>query len=167
MSSNRKRASLGGFTLVENVMACALVAVGMAGTYLVNGQSMSILRMAKDEASASQVLQQRVEHLRIANWQRITNPTWIRDYILNASADGSAALASLNETITISPYTGTSSGNTFTRVGGTASAGASNVSMMAQDALVVKWKVTWRGVPSGKVHHREMLTVLGKGGIAK
>ena len=164
-TSNGKREK--GFTLIENVFACALIALGLACTYTVNSQTMGVLRMAKDEAFASQVLQQRIEHLRIANWQRITSPTWIRDNILNVSADGGSSLAGVVETVTVVPYDNSSAGNTFTRTNGAASSSGGNASLLRQDAVTVKWKITWKGIPSGKVHDRETLAVLGKGGIAK
>src|SRR4051812_22578978 len=100
-SSPLRRANQGGFTLLENVFACALVAMGLACTYTINGQTMGVLRMAKDEACASQVLQQRIEHLRIANWQRITDDTWLRDHILNTAADGGGGLSGIVETVTV------------------------------------------------------------------
>src|SRR3954471_4339653 len=100
-----RRAAIAAFSLVENVLACAIVALGLAGTYTLNSQSMGVLRMAKEESFASQVLQQRIEHLRIANWQRISSPIWIRDHILNASADGGNSLRGLTETVTLTPLT--------------------------------------------------------------
>jgi hypothetical protein len=128
---------------------------------------MSILRMGKDQACASQVLQQRIEHLRIANWQRITNPTWIRTAILDAPADGSSELSSLVETVTVTPFAGSGGTNTFTRTGNTATSGASNATLIANNGVIVKWKVTWRGAPANKTHTRETLAVLAKGGVAK
>lgn len=164
----RKRASMAAFTLLESVVACAVIAVGLAGTYAVNGQCMNVLRMAKDEASASQVLQQRVEHLRIGNWQRVTSPTWIATNILNASADGSVKLNNLVETVSVVPYpiTGTDNPNTFRRDNSGVTSG-SNVSFLSQNALVITWRAEWNGLPNGKKHTREIVTVLGKGGVAK
>src|SRR3954471_23022029 len=107
-----RRAAIAAFSLVENVLACAIVALGLAGTYTLNSQSMGVLRMAKEESFASQVLQQRIENLRIANWQRVSDPTWIRDHLLNVSADGSDSLRSLSETVTITAL-GSTTGNTF------------------------------------------------------
>jgi hypothetical protein len=161
-----RRAGIAAFSLVENILACAIVALGLAGTYTLNSQTMGVLRMAKEEAFASQVLQQRIEHLRIANWQRISSPTWIRDSLLNVSADGSSSLRGLSETVTLTPL-GSSTGNTFSRTGSTAVAGSANTSLLTQDSLLIKWSVTWNGIPGGKVHTRETLAVLGRGGIAK
>src|SRR5258708_5138598 len=128
-SRRSSRRSVAAFSLVENLLACSIVALGLAGTFTVNGQTMPVFRMAKDEACASQVLQQRVENLRIANWQRISDPTWIRDHLLNVSADGSGTLNGLTETITVSPYNGAGAANTFTRTASGAVAGSNNASL--------------------------------------
>jgi hypothetical protein len=161
-----KRAAVAAFSLVENVLACAIVALGLAGTYTLNSQTMGVLRMAKEESFASQVLQQRIENLRIANWQRISSPTWLRDNLLNVAADGSDSLRGLTETVLITPLSSTT-GNTFSRGGGTVIAAAGNASLTSQDSLLIKWTVTWNGMPAGKIHTRETLAVLGRGGIAK
>jgi len=150
------------------MLACGLIALGLAATYTLNSQSMSTLRMANEESCASQILQQRVEQLRIANWQRISSPTWVRDNILNSVADGSASMNGLTETVTIVPYNSASPlVNTFTRTGTTVQAAATNASLIDENSLTIKWSITWKGLPSGKVHKRETLAVLGKGGIAK
>jgi prepilin-type N-terminal cleavage/methylation domain-containing protein len=174
-----QRASTAAFTLLESMVACAVIAIGLAGTYSINGQCMDVLRMAKDEASASQVIQQRIESLRIANWQRISDNVWIRDHLLNASADGSAALPGLVETVTIMPYpitttdkntftrNGTTASATCTRSGTTTTASTATPDFIGQNSLVITWTVTWTGVPRNKQHKREVVTVLGKGGIAK
>src|SRR4051812_39141178 len=109
------RASAAAFTLLENVVACGVIAVGLAGTYAINHQCMDVLRMAKDEASASQVLQQRIEHLRIANWQRISSPTWIGTGVLNANADGSVKLPNLIETVLVVSTADSTIKNAFRR----------------------------------------------------
>jgi prepilin-type N-terminal cleavage/methylation domain-containing protein len=163
--------SRSGFTLVEMMVACAIIAFGIASIYLLNSQCLAVLKSAKDEASASQVLQQRIEQLRIANWQRVTSTTWIRDNLLNTSADGSNPLTNLAETVVVTPYNSSSTPvpnpNKFTRTAGVAAADGGNTSLLNETGVQVMWKITWNGVPNGKSHKRETMTVLGKGGIAK
>jgi hypothetical protein len=87
---------------------------------------------------------------------------------MNAPADGAANLNSLAETATVTPFDSTNTNiNTFTRTGSSAVAGSGNVSLLTENALSVKWTVTWSGIPKGKTHRREIVAVLGKGGIAK
>lgn len=158
----------GGFSLLENIFACAVICLFLAGTFTANSQSMSILRMGRDAAGASQVLQQRIEQLRIANWQAITSPLWIRDNILSKDADGSANLQGVVETVSITPYNGTTTAtNLFTRSSGTAAANGMNTSLVSESAIKVTWSVTWSGLPQGRIHNRQNVAILGLGGVAK
>jgi type II secretory pathway pseudopilin PulG len=169
-SSNltRKLRSRRGFTLIENMFACGVVSMFLGGVFALNSNSMITLRMGRDEAAASQVLQQRVEQMRIANWQRITDPTWLRDNVLNQGADGAQNLRSLNETVTIAPYnSATVATNTFTSANGTASAGSSNTSLIAEGGILVTWTESWTGLPNNRIHTRQATAILGKGGVAK
>src|SRR3954453_7410934 len=93
-----------GFTLLDSVLACGILALALGAVFTVSSHALQTLRLSKDETVASQVLQQRLEQLRIANWQRVSDPTWIRDNILNVEADGAFGLGSLKETVTITPY---------------------------------------------------------------
>lgn len=156
------------FSLIENMIACGVISAFLGGVFTLNSQALSMLRMGRDEASASQVLQQRIEQIRIANWQRLSDPTWIRDNIMNADADGSSGLKNLQETVTLAPYnSATGSTNTFTRSAGSATASGSNASLINEMTIRITWQVSWTGVPSARTHTRQTTVILGKGGVAK
>jgi hypothetical protein len=130
-------------------------------------QALSVMRMGREQASASQVLQQRVEQLRVANWVRVTDETWLRDNLLNQDPPGIADLASPSETVIITPYgSATTSKNTFTRKNGQGTAGT-NVSLKAESCISVTWRIAWSGTPRSKSNTREAVVILGKGGVAK
>src|SRR4051795_13398022 len=93
-----------GTTLIEVVIATGLVAVFLGSLFTMNTASMDTIQMAKQSAAASQVLQQRVESLRIANWHQVTDPDWLKTNLLNTSAQGTTGLANLTETLTLQPY---------------------------------------------------------------
>jgi len=50
---------------------------------------MDTIQLARESACASQVLQQRVESMRIANWHQVTDPNWLATNLLNTEAPGS------------------------------------------------------------------------------
>ena len=77
-----------------------------------NISSMDTIRCSKESVAASQVLQQRIESLRIANWQEITSASWLAANTLNADAAGSDVLKDLTETVTLVPYDSANTGNT-------------------------------------------------------
>jgi len=60
-------------------MAAGIAAIFLGSLFAINTSSMGTLKMAREAAAASQVLQQRVESMRIANWHQITDAAWIRD----------------------------------------------------------------------------------------
>jgi len=156
------------FTLIDCVFACGILAFALGAVFTVNGYGLQELRVGRDEMTSSQVLQQRIEQLRIANWQRITDPVWIRDNILNVAADGSYTLGNLTETVTITPFnSAVTASNTFTRANYLAAASGSNQNFALQNTISVKWALSWNGVPKNRVHRRETVVVLAKGGVAK
>src|SRR3954447_20278670 len=95
--------SLSGSTLVEAMMAAGICAIFLGSLFAMNTSSMSTIKMAREAAAASQVLQQRVESMRIANWHQITDADWIKTNLLNVGVPGSGDLKSMSESVTISP----------------------------------------------------------------
>jgi type II secretory pathway pseudopilin PulG len=93
-----------GFTLTEAVVAAAISALFLSSLFTMNLSSMETIRSAKESTVASQVLQQRLESMRIANWHQITDAAWIRDNLLNIDAAGGEQLKNLVETVMLVPY---------------------------------------------------------------
>ena len=114
----RGRVSQDGFTLTETVVAAAISALFLSSLFTMNLSSMETIRSAKESTVASQVLQQRMESMRIANWHQITDAAWVRDNLLNIEAAGGDQLKNLVETATLVPYGSTSIGNTQLRRSG-------------------------------------------------
>src|SRR6476659_9582570 len=132
------RSPILGSTLIEAMMAAGIAAIFLGSLFAINTSSMGTIKMARETAAASQVLQQRVESMRIANWHQITDANWIRDNLLNTAASGSSELKLITETLTIAPY---GSGNTavtrLTRSGNTASVILNNTSLLTENAVKV------------------------------
>src|SRR5436305_14629487 len=90
-----------GSTLVEAMMAAGSSAIFLGSLFAMNTASMGTIKRAREAASASQVLQQRVESMRIANWHQITDADWVKANLLNTAAAGSTDLKSVSENLTI------------------------------------------------------------------
>jgi Tfp pilus assembly protein PilV len=160
--------SAAGSTLIEVVIATGLVAVFLGSLFTMNSASMDTIKMARQSAAASQVLQQRVESLRIANWHQVTDPDWLKANLLNTAADGSASLQNLVETLTLIPYGSTTVGNTvLTRSGNSASVTSENAALLYENAIKVVWTLTFRGTPNQSTLVRQTVAILAKGGVAK
>jgi hypothetical protein len=157
-----------GSTLIEATIAAAICAIFLGSLFTMNTSTMETIRMAKEAAWASQVLQQRVEGLRIANWHQITDADWVRTNLLNTDAPGSTNLKGLSETLVFTPYG--SASNTITqveRVGGAARVVTSNSGMLLENAMKVVWTINFTGAPNDRSQTRQTVAILAKGGVAK
>jgi Tfp pilus assembly protein PilV len=66
-----------GFSLLDAVFAAGTLAVGLVAVHLSSVRSMSLIRSARSQSAASHGLQERVEQLRMANWEQITDVDWL------------------------------------------------------------------------------------------
>lgn len=155
----------------------------LGSLFSMNSSSMQTLKMAHESASASQLLQQRIEALRIANWHQITydanylknpiypkpadplNPTFTHQ--LDVDAPGSATLKTVSEEVTLVPYGSSTTGNIkLTRANGVTTI-VNNQSLLTESAVKVIWTVTYVGSPNDHLLTRQAVAILAKGGVAK
>ena len=149
-------------------MAAGISAIFLGSLFAINTASMGTIKMARETAAASQVLQQRVESMRIANWHQITDANWIRDNLLNTAAPGSSELNSITETLTIAPYGSANTAVTrLTRSGTTANVTLNNTSLLTENAVKVTWQIDYTGAPNDRSATRQTVAILAKGGVAK
>lgn len=157
-----------GTSLIEASIAACTSALFLGSLFTLNVTSMKTLRTARESAAASQVLQQRVETLRIANWHQITNATWIKDNVLNTSAAGTDSLKGMTETLTLVPYGSETAGSTkIVRTGGSTQITSNNSSMLTESAMKVIWTVAYTGSVRSEAISRQAVAVVAKGGVAK
>jgi Tfp pilus assembly protein PilV len=157
-----------GVSLVETTIAAAIAALFLSSVFALNISTMETIRSAKETIAASQVLQQRMESLRIANWQEITSPDWVTANLLNTSAAGSVQLRSLTESMLLVPYGSNSVGNTLiTRAGNAAAIVSRDDNLLTENAIKVIWTVNYTGVPNERATSRQAVVIIAKGGVAK
>jgi hypothetical protein len=157
-----------GTSLIEASIAACTSALFLGSLFTMNMTSMKTLRSAREAAGASQVLQQRVETLRIANWHQITDAAWVRDNLLNTAAAGTDTLRNASETLTLVPYGSSTVGNTqITRTGNTAQIVNQNTNLLTESAMKVIWTVAYSGGVRGEPVTRQTVAIIAKGGVAK
>ena len=160
--------SQNGFTLIEAMMAAAISALFLGSLFAINTSSMQTIKMARESAAASQVLQQRIESMRIANWHQITDADWIAANLLNSDAPGSVNLKAISETLTLAPYGSGTVGNIqLTRSSGSVAINTRNTTLLSENAVKVVWTVNYTGAPNDRPATRQTVAILGKGGVAK
>ena len=155
-------------TLIEGTIAAAIAALFLSSLFTMNTSTMQTIKIAREAACASQVLQQRIESLRIANWHQVTDASWLQANLLNADASGSNGLKNCSETITLIPYGSASTSTTqLTRASGSCVIVTQNPSLLTENAVKVIWAVNFTGAPNDRSMSRQTVAILAKGGVAK
>ncbi|MGZ8939975.1 MAG: hypothetical protein ACXW32_12250 [Limisphaerales bacterium] len=163
-----KTSAHSGTTLIEATIAACTSAMFLGSLFTMNMTAMKTIRTAREAACASQVLQQRVEAMRIANWHQITSPEWVRDNLLAANAAGSEGLNFMTETLTLVPYGSATVGNTqLVRSNGTTTIVNRQNGLLAESAMKIVWTVGYRGGINAGTVNRQTVAILAKGGVAK
>ena len=140
----------------------------LGSLFLMNSSAMDTIQMARESACASQVLQQRIEAMRIANWHQVTDANWLLANLLNADAPGASELKNMSETLMLVPYGSTNVGNTqLNRVNGAANIVANNSALLGENAVKIIWTVNYTAVPNDRIISRQIVVILAKGGVAK
>ena len=163
-----KTSGQSGASLIEATIAACTGALFLGSLFTMNMTAMRTMRTAREAASASQVLQQRVEAMRIANWHQITNAEWVKTNLLNSNAAGGDILKNAKETLTLVPYGSSSAGNTqIVRLNGTTQIVSNNTGLLKESAMKVIWTVAYNGGTQGAATTRQTVAILAKGGVAK
>ena len=140
----------------------------LGSLFLMNSSAMDTIQMARESACASQVLQQRIEAMRIANWHQVTDANWLLANLLNADAPGASELKNMSETLMLVPYGSITVGNTqLTRANGAANIVANNSALLGENAVKIIWTVNYTAVPNDRIISRQIVVILAKGGVAK
>jgi len=156
------------FALIECTIATAVSALFLGSLFLVNSSAMDTIQMARQSACASQVLQQRIEAMRIANWHQVTDANWLLANLLNTDAPGANQLKNCSETLTLVPYGSNTVGNTqLTRTNGAVSIAANNSALLGENAVKIIWTVNYTAAPNDRIISRQIVVILAKGGVAK
>lgn len=164
----RPRTERTGFALVECTIATAISALFLGSLFLMNSSAMDTIQMARESACASQVLQQRIESMRIANWHQVTDANWLLTNLLSSDAPGSSQLKNLSETLTLVPYGSSTVGNTqLTRSNGAVSIVSNNTALLGENAVKIIWSVNYIAAPNDRTISRQVVAILAKGGVAK
>jgi hypothetical protein len=163
-----QKTDLSGSSLIEATIAACTSALFLASLFTLNMTGLKTIRTARETTAASQVLQQRVESMRIANWHQVTDADWLKASLLNTEASGSNNLKGITETLTLEPYGSNSVGNTkIVRSNGTTQIINRNSSLLSEGAMKVIWTVDYSGGINSRSISRQTVAILAKGGVAK
>jgi len=101
-----------GMTLAEVVMATGIIAVTGAGVISSINYGLCIMRLARENQRATQVMLEKLEAIRLYNWDQVTNVSFIPgsftapyDPTANGSSQGTTYYGSMSVTAPV--FTGT------------------------------------------------------------
>ena len=159
------------FALVEVAVAVAVVGLFLSMLMVISSNLLGLLRTAKDDISASQALQERVEMMRIANWLQITDANYISTKLLASGTSSAQSLADRVETITVTAYRASGTEPTISteviRQNRVNKITKSNIALKDERMVRVDITLTWKGFPKHRQRHRATTSVIAKGGITK
>jgi len=160
-----------GFTLIEAVVTVAMVGLFLSALMVMNSNVLALLRTAKDNASASQTVQERVERMRIANWVQITDANYIASTLLGNASASTGSLGNPVETVSVTGYrsTGDVPGMRakVVRQNNATQIVLSNAALKDERMVRVEVNLTWRGFPRNRLRERATTALIAKGGITK
>ncbi|MHA3773037.1 PulJ/GspJ family protein [Verrucomicrobiota bacterium sgz303538] len=161
---SRSRQKYGGFTLTETLTALGLSVIILTAFYAAAGQAIRTVRLGRETASATQLLQQRLESFHSAKlWSYVSTPSDFTTMVTD-SLPAMANFPGVVETYTITAYpAGTPSFTATRNANGTVS--TSGASLPAtQKCVTITGQLTWTG--AGNVSRsRTQATLLTKGGF--
>jgi prepilin-type N-terminal cleavage/methylation domain-containing protein len=130
------RKTQSGFTLVDSLVAIAIMAGVFAALYALSGQCVYVINSGRELTSAQQVLQDRVEQLRNLQWAQVTDSNYLANNVFNQASQNGSYLNGLSETISVNAYpTGVSPAIQLTVSSGSVTINSTN-SAIAQGSLV-------------------------------
>lgn len=151
-----------GIALVESVIAMALVSLMLSFMFATNAHLTGLLRQGKQSTYASQMIQERVETLRSALWDQVTDPAKLATLLQPATVTASS-LPGVTETIKVEPLVNTAnvSGQCVRVPGGNVA--SSGAVLTSQKSVKVTLSTRW--VARDRVRERVSTTILTNGGL--
>jgi len=143
----QKKINQAGFTLAEAMVATLIVALLFTSLYSGISYGFTMINLARENLRATQILQEKMETLRLYNWDQINTAGFIPTNFL-------------------APYWDTNSGITspgFYYTGSVSIANAPITESYSNDLRMVKVEVRW--VSSSVPRVREMETFVSKNGL--
>jgi prepilin-type N-terminal cleavage/methylation domain-containing protein len=160
-----------GFTLVETVIALAIVAIGFLGSLAAVAQAGKLASAAEEDALAASGLEQRLDQLRLLQWPDLTSTTGVTGNVWTARPTAMAGITVAQETLTISGYdvpaAKTLQATWIGTLMPTAAFAGAGPDLNTASAVKVVATLTWTGRRSARVQTRSSVTVISRGGISK
>ena len=156
--------------LSESLCALAISMVSLCSVMVANSHTLKMVKSTRDSSAATLSLQERVEQLRIANWQQITGAEYLQNsYFASVPRSIAPLEGSYTETITVSAYPDPTSASPLVvaKTNRKAAVVLSNGAGLAEQRLArIDVDISWKG-KEGRQRLRQMSTIVNNGGISR
>lgn len=150
------------------MVATTLLATALTSLFGASWQANRQLRGTQEAVFSSQIVQNRLEEVRSADWDQINNSTYIKTNVLKTSTLFAPALAQLQETVIVEPYPLPSPVPTPIKVvrntNGTVTIVSTN-SFASQPKVKVTVSTDWKSAVSGNTRSQATSSIVANGGI--
>jgi hypothetical protein len=153
---------MSAFALVESVIGMALISVMLSCVFAANTHLLGLLKQGKEGTFATQMIQERMDTVRSALWDQVTDPARLAAVIGPATVS-EGSLSGVTETITVEPLVNPTnlSGQCVRTPAGTVTSSGSVLT--GEQSVRVTVTVKWNSKHRARV--RAASTVLTNGGI--
>lgn len=168
----RRTTGVDGFSLVEAMVAVAVIGIALGAMMTLNGQQLRMVKVSRDTNAASLYQQERIEQLRQVRWPDLASASYIADTYLNERPASRAALDRISEQIKITPYPEPVSGGKALKISQQPGANAiidttlNGYGLVNERLVKVDMTLAWRG-PDGRSHERSTVTLISNSGVTR
>lgn len=166
VSLKRSKNPPAGVTLVETMMAVALVAVFFVSIFEVNGLCLRYVKSSKNNVAALQGVQDRLEQLRNLSFANLTSASYVQS-LMAIPANGSEFLArSPTEVVTLSAYPTPDASNTqitLSAAGSSATINSTDSNLATAKLVKVNVTYTWTEALGGRSRSEQSETIISAG----
>lgn len=171
-TSSRSRNA--GFTLAETLVGASVAVIGMAAVAVLNQAHLRYVQSARQSNAATLALQERVEQMRLADWRKITDPTYLKDTLYATATVSSSPLARFTEEVQVAAYEPVIDAEhpapqkliVQRLVNGSRVTLMSGSGLATQRLAKVDLKIAWTGT-DGRSRTRATTTLISNGGISR
>ena len=162
----KKGITAGAFTLVEVLIAMAIMIFLLAGLGMSGWRVIALLEAQREVVAASQLIQERTEAFRAASFSELTNATYVQASLLNSPTNSEAVLHSLTEVLTLSAYPPDSTVVSLqeTRQQDVVSVNSTGPTLANAAVVRLDFSLSWLS-QRGLIRTRQISTIVAKGGI--
>lgn len=157
-----RRSPREGFALIDAVIAIALVSVTLGCMSALNMHMLGTLRLGKESTYATELLQERVEQMRSALWDEVTDAAKLSN-VLRPATITATNLPGVTETIDVEPLPNPSNLKVRCVRNAAGSISASGGRLTSEQSVKVTVSARWDS--HNQTRSRGVVTILTNGGI--